>query len=236
MAWPPAAEEFYLSDHGPRPIFQGDIYEDVPFTKAGAGNNFDAPPNLTASKRRHVAVLLHPCYIVDNDNVTPIRAQPVAGVYEAGAAGLAISEDWGEGTPWSVCPLPDLVGDGKTWVVDFRAITVVDRSYLRPENRIACLSEMGWAVFRQRYLIAATRGSITIDDLKFVGKATWIESEMETLWRGAGRDPRAFHDWLDADDAVLGYQVRSRRDMVDSDPEVLWDWLRAELGLTDPGT
>lgn len=226
MSWPPSAEEFYLGDPGPRAIFQGDIYEDVPFTKAGAGNSIEAPPSLSASRRRHVAVLLHPCYIVGSDGATPVKAQPVAAVYEARSVGLAVPDDW-EGV-YGVCPLPDLAGDDEMWVADFRMITVVDRSYLREDRRLRCLSELGWAVFRQRYVTASTRGELAIEDLLEVGRVTWIESEMECAWRRAGRDLRDFRLWLDEEQSWA--HTATRRDYLDRDPEIVWSSLRSELG------
>ena len=68
-------------------MFQGDIYEDVPLVKVGAGDSVDSDPKYTAT-RRHAAVLLHPCYIVGADNATPIKSQPVVAVYQAAEAGL----------------------------------------------------------------------------------------------------------------------------------------------------
>jgi hypothetical protein len=208
--WPPSPGDLYLGDPGPRAIFQGDIYADVPFAKIAAGNTADSDPNASY-KRRHIAILLHPCYVVDNDNVTPIRSQPIAMVYEATPAGLAIPNNW-EGV-LGVCPLPDLVGDGSMWVVDFRKISTVDRFYLQPERRVRCLSELGWAHFRQRMVVAATRGLNAIEDLIEVGEATWLESELETNWARAGRAPRDFHAWLNS--SAEGDRYESWRDALD---------------------
>jgi hypothetical protein len=208
--WPPPAGELYLDDPGPRAIFQGDVYGDVPFAKIGAGDSVASDPKATY-KRKHVATLLHPCYIVDGDNVTVIKSQPIALVYDAGPAGLAMPEDW-QGV-LGVCPLPDLMGDGSMWVVDFRKITSVDRSYLRADQRVRCLSELGWAHFRQRMIGAGTRGLNDLEDLLEVGAAAWVESELETDWVRAGRTRREFHDWLDSSAEEHGYE--SWRDALD---------------------
>ena len=78
----------------------------------------------------------------------------------------------------AVCPLPDLLGDGGLWVADFRTINVVHRSYLREDRRVRSLSELGWAIFRQRYVMASTRGIVPLEDMLDAGRTTWIESEM----------------------------------------------------------
>jgi hypothetical protein len=227
VAWPPPAGDLYLDDPGRRAIFQGDIYERVPYTKAGAGNDADSDPSWSA-KPRHIATLLHPCNIVDSDNVTPIKAQPVALVYDATQAGLSIPADW-EGV-LAVCPLPDLTGDGRMWVADFRKITTVDRSYLLDDRRIRCLSELGWAHFRQRFIDATTRAVFAIEDLIEVGAVTWVESEMETTWVRAGRDRRDFHRWLDSSAETVGY-ASWRRVLEAGGLDVAWESLNKELGL-----
>jgi hypothetical protein len=234
--WPPSPADLYLRDHGPaRAIFQGDIYRDVPFTKAGAGNDPpESEPALSASKRRHVATVLHPCVIVDRDNVTPINAQPVVAVYDAAKNGLHIRDDW-EGVPFDVCPLPDLEGDGRMWVADFHTLTTVHRSYLPAGRRVRCLSELGWAVFRQRYIRSVTRGEFALERLMEIGRAAWVESVMETYWMRSldDEDARyAFHGWLDAPD-TRGLYVDRRRAIAAGAEEAIWEELRDELG-TDP--
>jgi hypothetical protein len=227
VAWPPTAEEFYLGDPGPRAMFQGDVYERVPFTKAAQGNGVDADPSWSA-RRMHVALLLHPCYIVGSDGYTPVKAQPIAAVYEARSKHLAIPDDW-EGV-FGICPLPDLLGDGEMWVCDFRSISVVDRSYLPRDRRVRSLSELGWAIFRQRYITAATRGALDVKDLIEVGTTTWTESEMETRWQRADRALADFHKWLDAADPST--PEVSRRDVLDDAPEAVLAWLEAELATS----
>lgn len=191
----PTAEEMYLKVQGRRALFQGDIYKDVPFTKFSAGDTTAADPKWSA-KRRHVATILYPCDMVVADNVTPVKAQPIVQVYDAGKTGLAVSEDLGL-VPVGVCPLPDLEGDGRMWVADFRTINVIDRSYLTPNRRVRCLSECGWTLFRQRLGTAGTRAEVSFGVLMELGTAAWVESEMEARWVESGGDSADFHFWLD---------------------------------------
>jgi hypothetical protein len=198
----------YLRDAGSRSVFQGDVFDDVPIVKMGAGDTETSDPKFASPNRRSATPILYPCDMVGPDNVSLIKAQPIALVYDAGEKGLSIPADW-EGV-LGVCPLPDLRGDGRMWVADFRRITTVERSYLRPERRIRCLSEYGWAVFRQRLVAALSRALPTVDDMLTVGHVTWAESKMEAAWVAAGRDRSAFHSWLDDPDPELPYPTRRR--------------------------
>lgn len=205
MAWPPTAGEMYLSEPGPRALFQGDVFDDIPFAKMGAGDTPTSDPKWT-TPRVSAAPILYPCDMVGNDNISPLKAQPIARVYDAAAKGLAIPDDW-DGV-FGVCPLPDLRGDGRMWVVDFRTISTVERSYLALEKRVRCLSEYGWAIFRQRLVGAVTRGVVDVETMQLIGGTAWAESEMETVWVAAGRDRAAFHTWLDEPDPDLPYASR----------------------------
>ena len=195
MAWPPDPDEFYLPVPGLRAPFQGDIYSDVPFTKAAGGANPGADPSWSAT-RRYVATLLYPCDMVAEDGVTLVRPQAIALVKPA--AGITIPAAW-DGA-YRVCPLPDLLGDGEMWIADFMKVTNVDRCYLRPELRVRCLSELGWAVFRQRLNLAFTRTWAPVADFAKTGVAAWNETAMETTWVESGRDQLSFQVWLNAED------------------------------------
>lgn len=185
----------YVRDGASRALFQGDIFDDVPLTKAAAGDTPDRDPKWSGG-RGTAAAILYPCDMVAPDNVTLVKAQAIVRVYDAAAKGLSIPADW-EGV-LGVCPLPDLRGDGRMWVADFRTQTTVDRSYLRVDKRVRCLSELGWAVFRQRLAGSLTRAVVPIDDMLEIGAPTWEESRMEAEWVEAGRERRTFHAWLDA--------------------------------------
>jgi hypothetical protein len=200
----------YLSDPVGRAVFQGDVFDEVPFGKMGAGDTATSEPKWTTARVSAVPIL-YPCDMVGPDNVSLLKAQPIARVYDAADKGLRIPQDWAG--VLGVCPLPDLRGDGRMWVADFRLITAVERSYLNPDERTRSLSEYGWAVFRQRLVAATTRGLVEIDGMLSIGRVAWAESEMEALWSASGRDRRAFHGWLDARDARLPYA--SRREAMD---------------------
>jgi hypothetical protein len=195
-----------------RPVFQGDVFEDVPFVKAMAGNRSADPPRVRI-ERRYVAALLHPCDMYGTPGRSLNRVQVVAIVKKAD---MTVPENWGGA--WSVCPLPDLFGDGEMWVIDLNRLANIDRTYLTKENRVRCLSETGWAVFRQRLANAGTRGVPRLEDLIAVGETTWQETQLETEWLSAGRTASSFEEWLEEPDpnlAGLGRLKALERGMVE---------------------
>jgi hypothetical protein len=132
------------------------------------------------------------------------RVQTVAVVREASK--LSTGDLWTGG--FGACPLPDLLGDGVFWAVDFRAICAVDRSYLGAANRLACLTELGWAYLRQRLALYFTRVTTHLFDLQQTGRPTWDETELWEQWNMLGRDPTAFQPWLDTPDPNIGFTRR----------------------------
>jgi hypothetical protein len=199
--WPPTRAAFFrpLSPH--RPLFQGDIFEDVPYAKVMASDRPEADPKVV-HERRVVALMGYPCDIYAGG--TSAKVQTIAVVREA--AKLRVPPDW-RGA-FTVCPLPDLFGDGALWAVDFRTMGTADRFYLRPERRIACLSEFGWAYLRQRLAVYYTRVSVHLDDLAAAGRATWDEIDLWERWNAAGRAPDGFQAWLDTFDPGIGFTHR----------------------------
>jgi len=221
VAWPPETSDFYLADPPQhRAVFQGDVFRDVPFTRAGAGNGLDQPP-AWSFKPRYVAALQHPCAMYGDDNVTMIKAQAVVAILNAKQIGLKIDPAW-EGTI-DVCPIPDLLGDGEMWVADFRQITTVDRAFLPVDRRARALSELGWAVFRQRMVTALTRAKPNLEDVRAVGRATWLEYEIETEAVGDGVDRKAFQSWLDSSWDNVAYATPRKALEADDDEPVRYE-------------
>jgi hypothetical protein len=202
VQWPPAREDFLQAATPHRPIFQGDVFRDVPIVKAPAGGGLDADPKVSID-RRTVAIIGYPCEMYAQGVLA--KVQSVAVVRQAHK--LGIPEHW-QGA-FGTCPLPDLHGDGELWAVDFRALSPVDRTYLTSENRLACLTEFGWAYLRQRLALYLTRAAITINDLQEAGKATWQETLLWQHWNASDRPPGAFQSWLDAFDANIGFTRRA---------------------------
>jgi hypothetical protein len=204
-SWPPTPDEFYLPSDPSRPVFQGDVFDDVPFVKAKLNNAPARDPNVDVERRR-VAVLGYPCDLYQQGRL--VTVQPVALVRSAERIG--IPDNWAGAFTYS--PLPDLRGEGDHAVV-LQAVGSVDARFLVRDKRLASLSEVGWAVFRQRLALCATRMLIPLDDLTQAGRATWQELELWTRWNESGRDERQFTGWLDGVDPAAG--GFARRDVLE---------------------
>lgn len=222
-SWPPRPEDYYLPGGAARPVMQGDVFADVPFVKAKRASKISDPPN-TVADRRLVVVLGYPCDIYAGGKLA--KVQTIAPVIDAERAG--IPADW-DGA-FTVAPLPDLLGDGRMHAADLRTAANIDAFYLDVAHRVRCLSEFGWAAFRQRLGLASTRLLNHLSDLVTVGTETWQEMGMWQRWNEAGRNATEFQGWLDGRESNLGgFSRRSAlgRGMHD----VVRSSLEAELGL-----
>jgi len=182
-------------------VFQGDIFDNVPYVKVMAGDRPEADPKI-AVERRAVMLLGYPCDIYAQGSLA--KVQTIAVLREAEK--LRVPQDW-RGA-FTVCPLPDLYGDGQPWAVDFRTMGIADRFYLDPAKRVACLSEFGWAYLRQRLSIYHTRVAVHLDDCQAAGRATWEEIDLWEQWTDLGRHPKQFQSWLDSFNLGIGFTHR----------------------------
>lgn len=218
--WPPEPGDYYLPPSTHRPLFQGDVFDDVPFVKAKSAGDPKHDPNIII-ERRKVAVLGYPCDIYANGR--PVKVQSIAPVVSAEKAGIPANWDGA----FTLAPLPDLLGDGVTYAVDLRVSANIDVSYLTPEKRLRALTETGWAIFRQRMVLCDTRALIPTSPLQTIGAPTWAEIGLWQEWNEAGQDPAGFQPWLDVHDPHLGGFTRRtalERKMVDQ--------VRAIMNLT----
>lgn len=217
LSWPPTPEQYYRDAPASRPVFQGDVFDDVPVVKAKSAGNVAKDPNIVI-ERRMVASLGFPCDIYDAGRL--MKVQTVGVVVDAAKAGIPAA--WNGA--FTFAPLPDLLGDGRMFAVDLRTAANIDASYLRTDRRIRSLSELGWASFRQRMALCDTRAMISFNSLLNIGAATWAELELWERWCEAGRDQAAFQQWLNHSEATLGGFLR--RDMLERGQQ---DAVRAAL-------
>jgi len=181
------------------------VFTEVPHVKAQAADRPGGEPKLHV-ERRTVMALAYPCEMYERGVLSMV--QTVAVVREARKVGLP--DDWSGG--FAACPLPSLFADGVLWAADFRALCGVDRSFLAHTNRIATLSEIGWAYLRQRLSLYFARVTQHLDDLQQAGRATWDETEMWEQWNTLGRDPAGYQAWLDTPDPNIGFSRRRALD------------------------
>jgi hypothetical protein len=198
LAWPPSAEDYYINADASRPVTQGDVFDDVPFAKNKRASKVTDDPN-TSYERRPCIVLGYTCDLY-TDAGTLAKVQVVAPVIEAAKVG--IPDDW-DGA-FNFAPLPDLRGDGVMHAADLRAASNIDAFYLDRTKRVRCLSELGWAAFRQRLGLSHARVLNHLDDLVAVGEDVWREIALWERWNREGRKSEAFQTWLDQHHAGLG--------------------------------
>jgi hypothetical protein len=225
LKWPPRPEAYYLDADEHRPVTQGDVFADVPFAKNRRASKLTDNPNTT-HERRLVAIMGYTCDLYSLQTGELGKVQVVAPVIEATAAG--IPDDWAGA--FNFAPLPDLLGDGKMYAVDLRAASNIDSFYLVPAKRVRCLSELGWAAFRQRLGLSSTRLINHLDDLRSVAEDVWREVELWERWNRSGRKPAAFQAWLTEPQAKLGGFTRRTVLYRGALSEVLAD-LQRELAL-----
>jgi len=199
--WPPSRAEFFRALSPTRPLFQGDVFQDVPYVKVMAGDRPESDPKI-AVERRAVMLLGYPCDIYAQGALA--KVQTIAVIREAEK--LRVPPDW-RGA-FTVCPLPDLYGDGKLWAVDFRTMGIADRFYLDTGKRSACLSEFGWAYLRQRLAVYHTRVAVHLDDCQAAGRATWEEIDLWEQWNDLGHPRERFQPWLDTFNPGIGFSHR----------------------------
>lgn len=206
--WPPSPDEYYLPLDQARPIFQGDVFDDVPFVKVKAGNSPESEPTIDVERRR-VCTLLYPCDLYNTDGALA-RVQAVAIVREKSSA-EKIPTNW-DGS-YNLFPYPRLAGNESMWVADFRTSANVDRSYLRVEKRVASLTLLGWSYFRLRVALNYTRSQIRLNRLIENGEATWTELEFWQEWSAAKGTTEGFQKWYDTPSPDLaGWTPRSAAD------------------------
>jgi hypothetical protein len=144
-----------------------------------------------------------PIRVTYDANSGEVERHPEPGLGDVPASGAAgTPEDWAGA--FNFAPLPDLLGDGKMHAVDLRAASNIDAFYLVPAQRVRCLSELGWAAFRQRIGLSSMRIINHLDDLRNVGVDVWREVELWERWNRSGRKPAAFQAWLDQPEGNLG--------------------------------
>lgn len=223
LQWPLKPTNYYLPADHHRPVMQGDVFTNVPFAKAKRGNTLTDAPALS-SEPRTVAVLGYPCDIYNPATWKLGKVQTIALVVNAEKVG--IPEHW-DGA-FQFAPLPDLFGDGVMHAVDLRATANIDAFYLDVAQRQRCLSELGWATFRQRIGLASTRLLNHLSDLTAVGSSLWQEMDLWTTWNQAGRPAPGFQQWLDEREADLGGFTR-RAALYRGMHETVRDSLRSTL-------
>src|SRR3989337_669494 len=70
--WPPSRKDFFRGNNPSRPVFQGDIFQNVPFIKGQAGDLPGADPKVRV-ERRMVVALSYPCEMYSNGSLAKVQ-------------------------------------------------------------------------------------------------------------------------------------------------------------------
>lgn len=187
---------------GSRPIFQGDVFQDVVLPGFG-----DEP--------RLVQVVAHPCSMREGPRLRPrITVSPVAEFNKVAGAG------WDGNL--RVMPLADL-RDGRHFASKFVDTTAAPSELLTLDRRVATLSDRGIYVLQQRLIKHYTRFDVDIPALaretapvlwEMHQQRDWIETVLddEADWTPENLEVEeiAFDNWLREGDP-------SRRQLLKSD-------------------
>lgn len=169
-----------------RPIFTGDVFEDV-LTISG-----DATTRITA------LVLQHPCALrTDGVNLAPRLL--VAAVRESP---LVAHADW-RGR-YKIMPLPDLSKERGHFAAHLQEPHLVEAKALEASTRVACMSQVGVNLLLQRWVHHNSRAIVPTFDYQAVTSAPFEEADLVEEWcDDLAADPAqllaerdAAHDWL----------------------------------------
>lgn len=203
--WPPGRSDFLSEPDDNRPIWQGDIFREVPFGVVRPNPQGRRP--LVQTDPKNVVVLGYPCEMYEGSRLAD--PQVVAVVRPAKDAGV-IEDFFQRRTPpgaYGTCPYPDAFSDGALWVADFRVITVVSSSELTRARRAAVMTEYGLAYFRHRIAAGFTRVPPQLAIAEQAGREQWVELELWTSWKQLGISGD-FQKWMETFDANLGSTPR----------------------------
>lgn len=193
--------ELYLMTAGDverdRPIYQGDVFADVPNLVTPA-----EPPSATrtevAVERGPVMVVPHPCQCYSGDTLRPcLTVAPikvVAGYYDFRP------DRSGAKDKFALPDLPYRDSNGRwltaTCVADFGRLLSAPSSWLDLEQRVACLSHKGLGLLAKRVLGFQLRFPSTLSATMAYTHNEWYEAFLMQAWIRRHRSLKGYSAWL----------------------------------------
>lgn len=178
-----------------RPIFTGDVFQDVVIGTGDAG-----VPRVTA------IVLQHPCAL-RTDGVNLASRLLVAEVRQSP---LIPFKEW-KGR-YKLMPLPELSIEHGNFAAHLQEPYLVDAEALHLTNRIVCMSQIGVNLLLQRWVHHNSRAIVPTFDYQAVTAAQFEEADLIEEWcDDRADDPSripeetaAAHAWLRGDSTSPG--------------------------------
>lgn len=193
----PSPDEFYeaaaqgtpgVRPH--RPLFQGDVFVEAPFSVSKPEATDDEYHTTT---RTTILLIGHPCVMHAGSRVLPVQAAvQVRTVSEAVTGGKAFTPPY-EGH-YALFPLPGLVA-GTDYVADFRRIGTCPTTELQG-NRIACLSKSAWVALQLRFVFHSTRHELEFEPTLAQADHWWNDVMLWEEWRERGLPADEYEAWV----------------------------------------
>jgi len=208
--WLDGEGELYLRS-GPsveidRPIYQGDVFANVPILRLPkrppADNRVTLDLETTA-----VMVVPHPCQCYYGDNLRPyLTVAPVKAVDHFDNFG---PDRNGAKDKFALLDLPLPDGQGG-WVTtqcvgDFGRMLSLPSQWLKLDQRVACLTHRGLGLLAKRVLGFQLRYPTTLAQTMAYTQAEWNEAPLMQEWvRTHEGKLRGFTDWMTTPRAIPG--------------------------------
>lgn len=171
-----------------RPVFTGDVFQDVSFALPGA-----------TTKPREFIVLTHPCSM-RRDGVVLTKRLLVAVVKQRAVT----AHGWPVDGMFDLMPLPDLDAEGGEFVAEFDNVAVVESSQLDRSKRVAVLELTGLNLLMQRFVHQLTRVVVATSEFANATLPLYEEIDLTEDWVSYATDQghaadtaeRTCHEWL----------------------------------------
>lgn len=233
----PSALYHHLGQEIPetRPIFQGDVFTNVPLPVLPANPMSEELANFEM-KTQTAMVIPHPCQCYHGDRLREFLT----------VAPVSLAESYGDFGPdmsggKDKFPLPDLmlhknngtsrVKPAQSYVAAFGRMVSVPSTYLNVGNRIACLSHKGLGFLAKRVLSFQIRSDIAITAAMSFTAEQWAEADLMQSWVSTRGRLDGYTTWLKGEEIThpLDSSRRIRRDaLLSSRPDLLMGMLTGQ--------
>jgi hypothetical protein len=181
-----------------RPIYQGDVFQDVTLPKLPK-RSLTEPDDHLQTVQQSVMVVPHPCQCYYGDKLRPfLTVAPVKLVesYENFGDDRAGAKD-----KFALPDLPVQQVDGswveQSCVADFGRLISVPSNWLKPPKRVCCLTHRGLGLLAKRVLGFQLRDrTTTLYSAMAYVQAEWNESFLMQAWVRKYESLRGFTQWL----------------------------------------
>lgn len=198
-SWPPTEAEFYRPHSAATPVWQGDIFENVPIVKAKATGAASRQPEL-GIERRAVLITTYACDLYRPATAAISEVVAVFPLVDVTGRG---QNAW-KGGMYSRCPLPPTARTDRIYAADLQVPSTVDSKYLVVTKRLHALTIAALSFLYQRLVLATTRVVASLDYFESQLGPLEHERQLWESWVTSGGGADDFEKWLDTPLARAG--------------------------------